>query len=64
MELDANGWVPVSELIAKANAAGRTLDVATITKVVVENDKKRFTLSDDGKLIRAAQGHSVRLISV
>lgn len=59
--LDANGWVSVDELLAKANAAGRRLDLATLQTVVATNEKKRFTLSEDGTLIRAAQGHSVQV---
>ncbi len=57
--LDSNGWTPVEALIAKARKAGFRIDRATLETVVAENDKQRFTLSDDGQLIRAAQGHSL-----
>lgn len=59
IRLDANGWVDVVELIAKAKKAGMRFDLDTLREVVAENDKKRFTLSEDGRRIRAAQGHSV-----
>lgn len=59
IELDAEGWVPVEELLARAAEAGRNIDRATLVRVVQENDKQRFTLSADGARIRAAQGHSV-----
>lgn len=59
LALDANGWAKVDELLAKANAAGKRIDMATLQRVVETNEKKRFTLSDDRSLIRAAQGHSV-----
>lgn len=59
LSLDANGWAEVSELLAKAGKAGRRIDLDTLHSVVAENDKQRFTLSDDGARIRAAQGHSV-----
>lgn len=61
LTLDAQGWADVGELIAKAGAAGRTFDREMLGRVVAENDKKRFTLSDDGNRIRAAQGHSVKV---
>jgi putative RNA 2'-phosphotransferase len=59
--LDAQGWASIDELIAKANAAGITLDHATILEIVRMSDKQRFTLSADGARIRAAQGHSVEV---
>jgi len=59
--LDAQGWTDVDALVAKANAAGVALDLATLREIVATSDKQRFTLSDDGKRIRAAQGHSVEV---
>lgn len=59
LNLDANGWAEVDELLARARQAGRRIDPATLRAVVAENDKQRFTLSDDSRRIRAAQGHSV-----
>lgn len=57
--LDANGWTPVDLLIAKAKKAGFKIDRAILEAAVAENDKQRFTLSEDRQLIRAAQGHSL-----
>lgn len=59
LKLDGQGWADVSDLLEKANAAGTPLDGVTLRQIVAESDKKRFTLSDDGLRIRAAQGHSV-----
>jgi putative RNA 2'-phosphotransferase len=59
LTLDAAGWVDVSELIAKCNAAGQALDAGSLAEIVRTSDKQRFTLSEDGTRIRAAQGHSV-----
>jgi putative RNA 2'-phosphotransferase len=60
LNLDANGWADVDELLAKAaDKAGRRIDLDTLRGVVAENDKQRFTLSEDGRRVRAAQGHSV-----
>lgn len=61
LTLDENGWTGVDELLAKAGAAGRRLDRAMLEEIVATSDKKRFTLSDDGSRIRAAQGHSVEV---
>ncbi|MCL2714438.1 MAG: RNA 2'-phosphotransferase [Alphaproteobacteria bacterium] len=61
LTLDPAGWVGVEELIAKAGAAGKRFDRDQLLEVVATSEKKRFTLSDDGCRIRAAQGHSVRV---
>jgi putative RNA 2'-phosphotransferase len=61
LTLDANGWVNVAELLAKAAAAGKPMDRATLEEIVATSDKKRFTFSEDGTRIRAAQGHSVEV---
>lgn len=57
--LDPQGWVEVTELLAAANRHGVALDHATLLRIVADNDKQRFALSDDGTRIRASQGHSV-----
>lgn len=57
--LDAAGWTPIDVLLAKLKKAGHRLDHADLMSVVEMNDKKRFTISQDGRRIRAAQGHSV-----
>lgn len=63
LHLDGEGWARVDELIEKANAhaEGITLSHERLREVVASNDKSRFTLSEDGAGIRAAQGHSVRV---
>jgi len=59
--LDDGGWTSVDTLIEKARDQGFDIDRTILESVVANSDKKRFTLSDDCKLIRAAQGHSVRV---
>ena len=59
IELDENGWTPVSSLLEKMAAAGRRISRATLEEVVATNDKRRFAFSEDGERIRASQGHSV-----
>lgn len=59
--LDEQGWANIDELIDKANYSnqGISLTRSLLQEVVDTSDKKRFTVSDDGQKIRAAQGHSV-----
>lgn len=60
LTLDEHGWASVAELIEKAQSQ-ITLTPELIKQVAVTNDKKRFSLSDDGQFIRANQGHSIRV---
>jgi putative RNA 2'-phosphotransferase len=57
--LDAAGWVDVDELIAACAAHGHRFSRADLDHVVATNNKKRFAYSDDGRRIRASQGHTV-----
>lgn len=57
--LDEAGWVDVDELIAASAAAGRRFSRADLDLVVATNNKKRFAYSQDGRRIRASQGHTV-----
>ena len=61
LSLDEGGWASVGELIERARAAGVTLTEDSIKEVVERNDKGRFSLSEDGLLIRAVQGHSLQV---
>lgn len=59
VRLDANGWTAVDELISALNAHDAPITRADLDRIVATSDKKRFTLSECGTRIRAAQGHSV-----
>ena len=59
LTLDDGGWAEVDALLAAARNAGVALDRETLARVVGENDKQRFAMSEDGLRIRASQGHSV-----
>ncbi len=59
LQLDSEGWADVSALLEKASAHGRRMDFDLLLRIVHENDKQRFALSDDGTRIRANQGHSI-----
>ena len=62
LQLDADGWADIDELIAGAARHGRQLDRATIESVCATSDKQRFALSDDGQRVRAVQGHSTAAV--
>lgn len=64
LQLDSEGWADIEALIAGAAEEGRMLEIALIRAVVSNSDKKRFSLSDDGRRIRAVQGHSTASVSL
>jgi putative RNA 2'-phosphotransferase len=57
--LDEGGWADVDELMTACARAGLRFTHAELDHVVATNSKKRFAYSDDGRRIRASQGHSV-----
>lgn len=61
IELDAQGWVNVDELLKQVNAHGHSLDTELLNHVVETNSKKRFAFDESGLKIRASQGHSVEV---
>ncbi len=59
LELEPGGWVKVDELLAAARRAGFALTLERLQKLIGRSDKPRFSLSADGRRIRANYGHSV-----
>ncbi|MFY2826559.1 RNA 2'-phosphotransferase [Ruegeria sp. MALMAid1280] len=59
LSLLPGGWVRIEDLLQGMKHAGHCLSVQELHQLVEENDKRRFSISSDGTLIRAAQGHSV-----
>lgn len=59
LKLDTQGWAEVDELLRKAEFSGVAVSREELLFIVENNDKARFALSEDGKRIRAVQGHSV-----
>jgi putative RNA 2'-phosphotransferase len=59
--LSAEGWVPVADLLEAMEAHGLGVNLEELRHVVERNDKQRFSLSADGALIRANQGHSIEV---
>ncbi len=64
LSLDSEGWADIDSLIAGANQTGKSLSRDLIQHVVNTSDKKRFSISEDGQRIRAAQGHSTNSVSI
>lgn len=61
LALDAHGWAPVDELLARLREHGHPLSRAELEELVATSPKRRFAFSDDGARIRASQGHSVEV---
>lgn len=61
IKMDANGFVKVNDLLRRKEF--RSLDHNAIKHIVETNDKQRFSLKYEGNqlLIRANQGHSIRV---
>lgn len=59
LALGPGGWVEIDGLLHAAGRRGFRITRAELDAVVAENDKQRFSISEDGVLIRANQGHSV-----
>ncbi|MFP2240417.1 RNA 2'-phosphotransferase [Pseudescherichia vulneris] len=64
LSLDNEGWAIISDLILCSVKEGYTLDNNLLRNIVDSSDKKRFTISDDGLRIRAAQGHSTLQVNI
>ena len=56
LALDDHGWADLDKLVERSK--GR-LTHDLVRRAVAENNKQRFAISDDGKRIRARQGHSI-----
>ncbi len=61
LTLSKDGWANVYELIEKIKATGRNINEDILERVVLYNDKKRFSFNENHILIRANQGHSINV---
>ena len=62
LTLDESGWASVDDLLRCMDVAKKmTVSREVLDEVVAENDKQRFGFSEDGKRIRANQGHSLEI---
>jgi putative RNA 2'-phosphotransferase len=58
LTLAANGWAPVEALLSNSSLP---INFEELKYVVEHNDKQRFAFNEDLTLIRANQGHSVKI---
>lgn len=61
IKLDEAGWTPIDDLIVKMNTVDQIIDRQVLQHIVATNNKKRFAISEDGQMIRANQGHSIKV---
>lgn len=59
--LDEHGWANVDDLMKGINRAGKHIDFNTLERIVNENNKQRYSFSNDKTKIRANQGHSIKV---
>ncbi len=64
ISLDEHGWADVDRLISEIQKRpdilhDRPFDKSDLDIIVATNNKKRYEYSEDGKKIRARQGHSI-----
>jgi putative RNA 2'-phosphotransferase len=61
IELNTEGFADVEELLLKMNSKGEQIDFKTLESIVNTNAKKRFAFNSDKSMIRAKQGHSIKI---
>ena len=61
ISLDPNGWTTVDSLIAGINNDKINITRDDIDEIVAADNKGRYSFSDDLTMIRANQGHSVKV---
>lgn len=61
LTLDVNGWAETGDLIKKMNENEFEITPSVLHHIVATNTKKRFSLGEGGKKIRANQGHSIEV---
>lgn len=62
--LDAQGWVDIDQLLALSAAHGNAYTREELDAVVSTSDKQRFAVSEDGRRMRANQGHSIAAVEL
>ena len=51
----------LDDLLANMQKVGKDIDLARLDRIVKNDNKKRYSFSEDGKKIRANQGHSIKV---
>ena len=58
--LDKHGWADVTELLDGINKT-TPINMTDLEEIVKEDNKQRYSFNDDKTLIRANQGHSIKV---
>ncbi len=61
LELDANGWANIDELIEKSAKHRVRFTRDNLDEIIITNDKKRYSFNSNATKIRANQGHSINI---
>jgi putative RNA 2'-phosphotransferase len=59
--LDQHGWVAIDDLLSKCQLHGTPISRDVLEEIVATSPKRRFAISEDGRRVRANQGHSVEV---
>lgn len=59
--LDDQGWTGIDALLAQCRVHGKELSRELLDDIVRTSSKQRFAISEDGRRIRANQGHTVEV---
>ncbi len=59
--LDRHGWADVDELLDGMRKSGINISLKDLERIVVNNNKKRYSFNEDKTKIRANQGHSINV---
>lgn len=61
LQLDPAGWATVDTLLQGIQNKGYDFGLDELIELVEDNDKQRFSFNADQSMIRANQGHSIKL---
>ena len=59
--VDPSGWAETERVLAALEHEGLSVTGEELSSVVSGSDKNRFELTEDGAMIRARQGHSIKV---
>lgn len=61
IQIDKKGWCDIDLLINKANTSGKHINRKILNELVQFDSKQRYSISEDKKMIRCNQGHSINV---
>ena len=59
LPIDDAGWVVIEDLINSLRSRGYRVDEVTVQAIVANDEKGRYSISQNGQRIRANYGHSI-----